>query len=85
MIWAVDQDDDSFNALKALTGKEVDPLIDESKTLDEFDLSRCVYMDCGEDYCSLGWKMMVCPHFLASVRLPLPVLTYDSDETEPGW
>ncbi|KAI1452077.1 glycoside hydrolase family 18 protein [Annulohypoxylon moriforme] len=47
MVWAVDQDDDGFNALKALTGKNVDSLVPESDTLGEFDLSRCYYTDCG--------------------------------------
>lgn len=60
MVWAVDQDDDGFNALQALTGKNVDSLVSESDTLGQFDLSRCYYTDCGGE-CSRhnGFKEMV--------------------------
>ncbi|ROV99663.1 hypothetical protein VSDG_03081 [Cytospora chrysosperma] len=47
LVWAIDQDDDGFNALQALTGKNIDSLVAESDTLGEFDLSRCYYTDCG--------------------------------------
>ncbi|UKZ78670.1 hypothetical protein TrVFT333_006416 [Trichoderma virens FT-333] len=58
MVWAVDQDDDGFNALKALTNREVDAKVPESDSLD-FDISQCYYTECGGE-CSpnQGFKEM---------------------------
>ncbi|PNP44197.1 hypothetical protein THARTR1_11088 [Trichoderma harzianum] len=47
MIWAVDQDDDGFNALQGLTNKNVDSVIPESDVMGDFDISRCYITDCG--------------------------------------
>ncbi|KAL5087414.1 hypothetical protein Trisim1_007813 [Trichoderma cf. simile WF8] len=47
MIWAVDQDDDGFNALQGLTNKNVDSVIPESDLMGEFDISRCYITECG--------------------------------------
>ncbi|KAM0255869.1 hypothetical protein ACHAQJ_005374 [Trichoderma viride] len=57
MVWAVDQDDDDFNALKALTNRNVDSKTPESRTLD-FDISQCYYTECGGDCSSHGFKEM---------------------------
>ncbi|KAM0814064.1 putative chitinase [Seiridium cardinale] len=57
MVWAIDQDDDGFNALKALTHKDIDPQFDEDSLIDDFDISKCEYMDCNDE-CLSGWKEM---------------------------
>lgn len=61
MIWAVDQDDDGFNALQALTNKNIDSVIPESDVMGEFDISQCFYTACGGE-CprQSGLKEMVC-------------------------
>lgn len=61
MIWAVDQDDDGFNALQGLTNKNVDSVIPESDLMGEFDISRCYITECGGE-CprQSGLKEMVC-------------------------
>ncbi|KAI9168097.1 zinc-type alcohol dehydrogenase-like protein [Paramyrothecium foliicola] len=42
-----DQDDDGFNALQALTNKNVDSLTPENDLMAYLDIWRCYYTDCG--------------------------------------
>lgn len=60
MIWAIDQDDERYTALESLLGKDIDPGVDLSPTVDsdQFDLSKCMYTNCG-DVCPDGTKQMV--------------------------
>jgi chitinase len=57
-IWAVDQDTDDFAALKAVTGKDIAPSIDESSTLGGWDVSKCWITPCGIG-CQQGFIKMV--------------------------
>ncbi|KAH6655547.1 hypothetical protein BKA67DRAFT_240673 [Truncatella angustata] len=56
-IWAIDQDDDYFNALKAVTGKDIAPTVAESDTLGYWDVNKCYITHCG-DTCLVGWTKM---------------------------
>lgn len=60
MIWAIDQDDERYTALESLLGKDIDPGVDLSPTVDsdQFELSSCMYTNCG-DVCPDGTKQMV--------------------------
>jgi chitinase len=57
-IWAIDQDDDGFNALKGITGQDITPYIQESKTLGFWDPNKCWITPCGTS-CQEGWSKMV--------------------------
>lgn len=63
MIWAIDQDDERYTALESLLGKDIDPGVDLSPTVDsdQFELSSCMYTNCG-DVCPDGTKQMVSGH-----------------------
>jgi hypothetical protein len=59
LIWAIDQDDDSFTALKAVTGKDLAPTVAESDTLGQWSSNSCWVTPCGTG-CQEGWVTMVC-------------------------
>ncbi|CAG8910037.1 unnamed protein product [Penicillium egyptiacum] len=48
-IWAIDLDDDTFTALKSVTGKDLAPIVRESATLNYFDIDKCFTTPCGVD------------------------------------
>ncbi|KAH8738309.1 hypothetical protein BGZ61DRAFT_583252 [Ilyonectria robusta] len=57
LIWAIDQDDDRYTALKAVTGKDISPRIEESDTFEHWDVSKCFVSGCKED-CGDGFTKM---------------------------
>ncbi|KAK8131958.1 glycosyl hydrolases family 18 protein-like protein [Apiospora kogelbergensis] len=54
LIWAIDQDDDSLNALKAVTGKDISARTALSKTYGEWNVEDCYITECG-DKCLNNW------------------------------
>ncbi|KAL2785034.1 glycoside hydrolase superfamily [Aspergillus keveii] len=56
-IWAVDQDDKFFHALRAVTGKSVTPLPTSTDGWGAFDLDDCYITKCG-DSCKAGVMLM---------------------------
>ncbi|OQE13828.1 hypothetical protein PENFLA_c043G08195 [Penicillium flavigenum] len=56
-IWAIDMDDISYTALKAVTGKDLAPVIGQSATLDYFNIDKCFTTPCGTD-CAEGFTTM---------------------------
>ncbi|KAK8103189.1 glycoside hydrolase family 18 protein [Apiospora sp. TS-2023a] len=57
LIWAVDQDDDSLTALKAVTGKDIMARTAMSKTYGEWNVGDCYITECG-DKCLAHWVNM---------------------------
>ncbi|KAI9923857.1 hypothetical protein MW887_008162 [Aspergillus wentii] len=57
-IWALDQDDSSLHALKAVTGKNYVPTPSPEEGFGAFDMNDCYITDCGES-CSHGDTTMV--------------------------
>jgi hypothetical protein len=57
-IWAVDMDDASFSALRAVTGKDIIPTVSESQTLGNWNVNDCWITPCGTG-CQIGWVKMV--------------------------
>ncbi|KAJ9217970.1 CAZyme family GH18 [Paecilomyces variotii] len=53
LIWAIDQDDDYFHALKGVTGKDVEPVPLATDGFGAFMLDQCYITDCGET-CNAG-------------------------------
>ncbi|CAI7624461.1 unnamed protein product [Penicillium pancosmium] len=47
LIWAIDQDDDYYHALRGVVGKDVVPLPTASKSYGAFDLEECYITPCG--------------------------------------
>lgn len=56
-IWAVDQDDISLSALKAVTGKDITPSPKQSSTLGFWEPSMCIITECSKP-CSNGYSKM---------------------------
>ncbi|KAB2570582.1 Killer toxin subunits alpha/beta [Lasiodiplodia theobromae] len=46
-IWAIDQDDDNLDALRAVTGKDLEMSPALSDVEDRFDISKCYITECG--------------------------------------
>ncbi|KAK3902649.1 hypothetical protein C8A05DRAFT_15315 [Staphylotrichum tortipilum] len=57
-IWAIDQDTDDFAALKAITGTDITPSIDESDTLGGWNANQCWITPCGTG-CQEGFIKLV--------------------------
>ncbi|KAJ4244051.1 hypothetical protein NW762_014664 [Fusarium torreyae] len=57
LIWAIDQDDDRYTALKAITGDEISPRVKESEVLGHWDVNKCYVSECKED-CRDGFTRM---------------------------
>jgi GH18 family chitinase len=57
LIWAVDQDDEFFHALRAVTGKDVTPLPTSTDGWGAFNLDDCYITNCGES-CNAGDMLM---------------------------
>ncbi|KAL5333928.1 hypothetical protein BJX70DRAFT_403108 [Aspergillus crustosus] len=57
LIWAIDQDDDFFHALRAVTGQNVTPLPVSTSGWGAFDIDDCYITNCGES-CNTGDMLM---------------------------
>ncbi|KAJ6007241.1 hypothetical protein N7540_011217 [Penicillium herquei] len=56
-IWAIDMDDSSFTALKAVTGTDLEPTVGPSETIGNWNVNDCFTTPCGVD-CAEGFKTM---------------------------
>ena len=57
-IWAIDLDDSTYTALKAVTGRDLTPSVGESSTLGYFNVDKCFITACGSD-CPDGFTTLV--------------------------
>ncbi|KAJ4199396.1 hypothetical protein NW767_008204 [Fusarium falciforme] len=57
LIWAIDQDDDRYTALKAVTGDEISPRVEESEVIGHWDVNKCYVTECKVD-CRDGFTKM---------------------------
>lgn len=57
LVWAIDQDDKFYNALRGVTGKDVEPAIDPKEGYGAFTLDQCYITNCGES-CTKGDVLM---------------------------
>lgn len=53
LIWAIDQDDEYYHALRGVTGQDVEPIPTASDGFGAFDLDDCYITNCG-DTCQAG-------------------------------